>query len=60
MMFEIKDPVRVKDTDMEGIITRKGQTGLYMIDITTEHSAFDRVVFGEWELEKIGGVKNES
>lgn len=58
-MLKIKDKVRVKGTDMEGIITRIGQTGLLMIDITTEHSAFDRNVFGKWELEKIGGSENE-
>jgi hypothetical protein len=54
MMFHIKDEVIVKGTDIEGIITRIGQTKLLMIDITTPHSAFDRNVFGEWELEKIG------
>ncbi|WP_346884364.1 hypothetical protein [Clostridium sp. UBA4395] len=58
MMFEVKDEVRVKGTDIEGIITRIGQTRLLMIDITTPHSAFDRNVFGEWELEKIGGNKD--
>lgn len=57
-MFEVKDKVRVKDSDIEGIITRIGQTGLYMIDIITPHSAFDRNVFGKWDLEKIGGNKD--
>lgn len=60
MMFHIKDEVRVKGTNIEGIITRIGQTGLLMIDITTPHSPFDRNVFGEWDLEKIGGSENEA
>lgn len=45
--------VRVKDTDIIGEIIRKGRTGLYMINIITPHSAFDRTVYGKWELEII-------
>jgi len=58
-MFKVKDRVRVKDTDIEGIITRIGRKKLLMIDITTEHSVFDRNIFSEWELEKIGGNIDE-
>ena len=45
--------VRVRGTDIEGKIIRKGQTGLYMLSIITPHSAFDRTVYGKWELEVI-------
>ncbi|MEG0133074.1 MAG: hypothetical protein RR851_10315 [Clostridium sp.] len=58
-MLKIKDKVSVKGADIKGIITRIGQTKMIMIDITTPHSAFDRNVFGEWELEKIGGLNSE-
>ena len=51
--MKIGTSVRVKGTDMEGTIIRKGKTGLYQIDIKSEHSAFDRTVYGEWDLEEI-------
>lgn len=54
-MLRVGDRVKVKDTDITGIIIRHGGQGLYNLDLETEHSVFDRTVFGYWELEKIGG-----
>lgn len=54
-MLSIGEKVRVKDTDMSGSIVRVGERGLYALNIETEHSPFDIPVFGEWELERVGG-----
>lgn len=54
-MLSIGDKVRVKDSDIIGTVIRNGGQGLYNLDIESEHSVFDRTVFGYWELEKIGG-----
>lgn len=52
--MNIGELVRVKGTDIEGVIIREGRTGLYMLDVTTEgYSGFGRTVFGEWDLERI-------
>lgn len=58
-MLRVGEKVKVKDTDMIGTVTRHGGQGLYNLDIETEHSVFDRTVFGYWELEKVGGSENE-
>lgn len=58
-MLSIGDKVRVKDSDIVGTVIRHGGRGLYNLDLESEHSAFDRTVFGCWELEKIGGSENE-
>ena len=58
-MLSVGDEVKVKNTDMVGIVLRHGGQGLYNLDIKTEHSVFDRTVFGYWELEKIGGNGDE-
>lgn len=57
-MLRVGEKVKVKDTDMIGTVIRHGGQGLYNLDIETEHSVFDRTVFGYWELEKIGGNEN--
>ena len=57
-MLRVGEKVKVKDTDMIGTVIRHGGQGLYNLDIKTKHSAFDRTVYGEWELEKIGGNEN--
>ena len=50
----VGEPVKVKGTNIEGVIIRKGRTGLCMLDVTTEgYSGFGRTVFGEWDLERI-------
>lgn len=36
---------------MVGIVRKIGPKGLMLIDIMTEHSPFDRNVYGPWELE---------
>lgn len=52
--MKIGEPVKVKGTNIEGVIIRKGRTGLCMLDVTTEgYSGFCRTVFGEWDLERI-------
>lgn len=58
-MLSIGDKVRVKDSDIIGTVIRHGGQGLYNLELETEHSVFDRTVFGYWELEKIGGSENE-
>lgn len=58
-MLSIGDKVRVKDSDITGTVIRHGGQGLYNSDLETEHSVFDRTVFGYWELEKIGGNEDE-
>lgn len=58
-MLRVGEKVKVKDTDMIGSVVRVGGQGLYNLDIETEHSVFDRTVFGYWELEKIGGNEDE-
>jgi len=57
-MLRVGEKVKVKDTDMIGTVIRHGGQGLYNLDSETEHSVFDRTVFGYWELEKIGGNEN--
>lgn len=52
-MLRVGDRVSIKDTDMIGSVVRVGGQGLYNLVIDTPHSAFDRTVYGEWELEKI-------
>lgn len=52
-MLSVGDKVRVKDSDIIGTIIRHGGQELYNLNILTEHSAFDRTVYGEWDLEKI-------
>lgn len=54
-MLRVGDEVKIKNTDMSGVINRVGAMGLYAVTIKTEHSAFDRTVYGTWELEKVGG-----
>jgi len=50
----VGESVKVKGTNIEGVIIRKGRTGLCMLDVTTEgYSGFGRTVFGEWDLERI-------
>ncbi len=52
--MNVGELVKVKGTNIEGVIIRKGRTGLYMLDVTTEgYSGFGRTVFGEWDLERI-------
>lgn len=51
--MEINDRVKVKGTSLIGKIVRVGQFGLLMINIESEHSAFDRTVYDEDELEMI-------
>lgn len=48
---QVNDKVQIKDTDMVGIVRKIGPKGLMLIDIMTEHSPFDRNVYGPWELE---------
>lgn len=52
-MLRVGDKVSIKDTNMIGSVVRVGGQGLYSLNILTAHSAFDRTVYGEWELEKI-------
>lgn len=59
-MLRVGEKVKIKDTNMIGTVIRHGGQGLYNLDITTPHSAFDRTVYGEWELEKFGGINNEN
>lgn len=51
--MEINDRVKVKGTSLIGKIIRKGQLGLLMINIESEHSVFDKTVYDESELEII-------
>lgn len=45
--------VTVTGTDIIGEIAQIGCNGMVRIDILTEHSAFDRLVYHYTELEKV-------
>jgi len=58
-MLAIRDNVRVKGTDIKTKVIAIGKCGLIKIELTPECSGFDRAVYSENELEKIGGNNNE-
>ena len=50
--MRIKEEVKIKGTDIEAIIIQIGPKGLCMLS-SKDFGAFDRTVYGSWELEKI-------
>ncbi|MEG2918843.1 MAG: hypothetical protein RR851_13020 [Clostridium sp.] len=58
-MLLVGDKVKIKYSDMVAIVSRVGGGGLYLVTIKTPHSGFERTVYGEWELDKIGGLDSE-
>jgi len=58
-MLAIGDKVKIKDTDIESSVIAIGNRGLIKIELTLECSGFDRAVYSENELEKLGGNNDE-
>lgn len=52
-MFNIGNRVGVKDSSIIGKVVQIGDKGLIRINISSEHSPFDRTVYNSSELHKI-------
>jgi hypothetical protein len=52
MPMRIREKVKIKGTDIKAVIIQIGPKGLCMLS-SKEFGAFDRTVYGPWELEKI-------